>query len=193
MSESLSNKQRRSLLGVARRVIGCAVRGEPVGAFTSDDPVFNEPRGCFVTMHNHGQLRGCIGQFQPKASLIATLREMAIATTRDPRFRHRPVTSAELPDIEIEISVLSPLVKTDDPLSLELGIHGIYIRRGGASGCFLPQVATETGWSKEEFLGHCCADKAALPVNAWREKETEVLLFTAEVFSEANYPPEQTA
>jgi len=180
----MTDKQKKSLLRVARKVVEAAVRSQPVSDFNSDDPLFNEKRGCFVTLHNHGRLRGCIGQFEPDRPLIKIIREMAIASTRDNRFTSNPVTPAELPDIDIEISVLSPLEKTNDPLSLELGKHGIYIKRGWASGCFLPQVATETGWSKEEFLSQCCAGKAGLSSNAWQQPDTEVLLFTAEVFGE---------
>jgi len=180
----MTEKQKISLLRVARKVVEAAVCSQPVSGFDSEDPLFNEKRGCFVTLHNHGRLRGCIGQFEPDQSLVKTIREMAIASTRDSRFTSNPVTPAELPDIDIEISVLSPLEKTNDPLSLELGKHGIYIKRGWASGCFLPQVATETGWSKEEFLSQCCAGKAGLSSDAWQQPDTEVLLFTAEVFGE---------
>ena len=95
---------------------------------------------------------------------------------------------AELQEIDIEISVLSPLEKTDDPLSLELGKHGIYIKKGFAGGCFLPQVATETGWNKEQFLSQCCGGKAGLPPDAWKQADTEVFLFTAEVFGEKDFP-----
>ena len=178
--------QKRTLLEVARKVIESAVRGEPVSEFESEDELFNERRGCFVTIHNNGRLRGCIGQFQPVEALIKVIREMAIAATRDSRFLADPVTPRELSEIDIEISVLSPLERTDDPLSLELGKHGIYIKRGFASGCFLPQVATETGWGKEEFLSQCCSGKAGLAADAWREPDTEVMLFTAEVFGEKN-------
>jgi uncharacterized protein (TIGR00296 family) len=87
-----------------------------------------------------------------------------------------------LNQLDIEISVLSPLQKTDDPLSLRLGVDGIYIKRGRASGCFLPQVATESGWSREEFLSYCCSHKAGLESDAWRDPQTEVYLFSAEVF-----------
>ncbi len=164
------------------------MRGEPVNEFESEDPLYNEHRGCFVTLHNHGELRGCIGQFQPSQSLLETVREMAIAAaTQDNRFAVNPVRPEELPEIDIEISVLSPLVKTDDPLSLELGKHGIYIKKGWSSGCFLPQVAIETGWDKETFLGQCCAGKAGLPAEVWKEPDTEVYLFTAEIFGENDY------
>ena len=109
---------------------------------------------------------------------------IAEAATGDQRFVFDRITPSELKQLEIEISVLSPLEKTDDPLSLELGNHGIYIRRGSQAGCFLPQVATELGWSKEQFLSRCCADKIGLKPDAWKDPDTEVLLFTAEVFSE---------
>jgi uncharacterized protein len=180
----LTDKQRQSLLQVARKVIETAVRGQRVSEFTSDDPVFNEKCGCFVTIHNQGQLRGCIGQFESRQSLLKTMREMAIAATQDSRFARNRLTPPELGEIDIEISVLSPLQRTDNPLSLELGKHGIYIKRGGFAGCFLPQVATETGWSKEEFLSQCCGGKAGLAADAWKQPGTEVYLFTAEVFGE---------
>jgi AmmeMemoRadiSam system protein A len=107
------------------------------------------------------------------------------SATGDPRFMANPITPGEVNKLDIEISVLSPLQRTDDPLSLELGTHGIYIKRGYASGCFLPQVAEETGWSKEEFLSQCCLHKAGLPPDAWRDPSTEVYLFTAEIFGAA--------
>jgi uncharacterized protein len=184
----MTDKQKQSLLQVARKVIKAAVRREPISEFESEDPLFNEKRGCFVTIHNQGQLRGCIGRFDPDQLLIKLIREMAIAATRDPRFVTNPVTPVELKEIDIEISVLSPLEKTQDPLSLELGKHGIYIKKGYASGCFLPQVATETGWTKEQFLSQCCGGKAGLPPDAWKQSDTDVFLFTAEVFGEKDFP-----
>ena len=104
------------------------------------------------------------------------------SAVKDPRFFDNPLTVRDLAGLEIEISVLSPLERTNDPLKLRLGIDGIYIKRGYAAGCFLPQVAEETGWSKEEFLSHCCSHKAGLPPDAWKDPKTEVYLFTAEVF-----------
>ena len=180
----MDDQQKQALLGVARTVIERCVKGQRPGNFESDDAMLNEKRGCFVTIHNHGDLRGCIGNFQPDTTLLDTVVAMAAAATRDSRFLHHPITPAELNKIDIEISVLSPLEKTDDPLSLELGVHGIYIVRGYAAGCFLPQVATETGWSKEEFLGNCCSHKAGLAAEAWKDSATEVFLFTAEIFGD---------
>jgi uncharacterized protein len=180
----VTEEQKKTLLAVARKVVTMSVQGRPVSGFESEDSLFNEKRGCFVTIHNSGRLRGCIGQFVPGSSLLATVVEMAQAATRDSRFSSNPIVTSELEEIDIEISVLSRLEKTDDPLSLKLGVHGIYVKKGGRAGCFLPQVATETGWSKEEFLRNCCASKALLAGDAWRKSDTDVYLFTAEVFGE---------
>jgi len=134
-------------------------------------------------LKNNGALRGCIGQFVSDKPLIRLISEMAVSSaTNDPRFISDRITSDELDDLDVEISVLSPLKKVDDPLSLRLGEDGIYIKRGYQSGCFLPQVATETGWTKEQFLTHCCVQKAGLSADAWRQSDTEVYLFTADVF-----------
>jgi AmmeMemoRadiSam system protein A len=181
---SLNDEQKKTLLALARRVVEAHVAGIKFGMNRPDDPVLCEACGCFVTLHVAGELRGCIGTFVAENPLYETVYEMARAALRDPRFLDRPIREAELGQLEIEISVLSPLQKTDDPLSLTLGQDGIYIRQGYRSGCFLPQVATETGWSKEEFLSYCCSHKAGLPANAWQNPKTEVYLFTAEVFSE---------
>ncbi len=179
----MDDKQKQTLLKVARDTIEAVVNRRPVQKPTSDDPALNIPGGCFVTLKNHDQLRGCIGQFISEEPLVELIAEMAKASaTSDTRFLANPITARELDQLDIEISVLSPLERTDDPLSLRLGTDGIYIKKGYASGCFLPQVATETGWDKEEFLSYCCAHKAGLRPDAWRDPETEVYLFTAEIF-----------
>ncbi len=179
----MNDEKRQELLRIARDAVRAAVEGTPLPRPTSDDPELNAPCGCFVTLKSADRLRGCIGQFTSDQPLIALVAQMAkAAATSDPRFAASRITPAEIDDLDIEISVLSPLEPTDDPLSLELGTHGIYIRRGSFSGCFLPQVATETGWSKEQFLSYCCSHKAGLPPDAWKDPETQVYLFTAEVF-----------
>ena len=183
-------QQRQTLLRIAREVVEAVVRGQPPTCHESSDPLFAEHRGCFVTIKNRGRLRGCIGTFIADTPLLRTVEQMAQAATRDPRFPHDRLTADELGQIDIEISVLSPLEKTRDPLSLQLGKHGIYIRRGPRSGCFLPQVATELGWSKQEFLSHCCASKVGLEPDAWKDPKTEVLLFTAEILAESEKTPQ---
>lgn len=179
----MNDVQKQILLKVARDTVEAVIKGEPTEAPQSDDPELNAPCGCFVTLKNHGRLRGCIGQFISDSPLIELIGQMAKASaTGDPRFFADPITVGELDQLDIEISVLSPLQRTDEPLSLRLGVDGIYIKREHTSGCFLPQVATETGWSKEEFLSYCCAHKAGLAPDAWQDPETEVYLFTADVF-----------
>jgi len=181
----LSDDDRRTLLRLARETMKAALGGGSRPAEAAASPALQQPCGCFVTLHNAGRLRGCIGTFAARGPLHATVAQMATAALRDPRFVGNPVTAAELPQIDIEISVLSPLERTKDPMAeVELGRHGIWIEGPYGSGCFLPQVATETGWSKEEFFGQCCAHKAGLPPDAWKWPETTVYRFEAEVFGE---------
>jgi AmmeMemoRadiSam system protein A len=183
----MNEAQRHILLEIARDTVKAAIAGSPVPTPQSDDPDLAAPCGCFVTLKSRGRLRGCIGQFISDRPLIELVTEMAEASaTKDPRFFDHPLTVRDLAHLEIEISVLSPLEWTDDPLSLRLGVDGIYIKRGYAAGCFLPQVADETGWSKEEFLSYCCSHKAGLPADAWKDPKTEVYLFTAEVFGDSS-------
>jgi len=179
----MNDQQKQTLLKVARDTVEAVIMRQKITTPESDDPELNAPCGCFVTLKNCNRLRGCIGQFTSDSPLIELVAEMAKASaTGDPRFLADPITIRELENLDVEISVLSPLKRTDDPLSLRLGVDGIYIKRGHASGCFLPQVATETGWSKEEFLSYCCAHKAGLAAYAWKDPQTQVNLFTAEVF-----------
>ncbi|RKY07960.1 MAG: AMMECR1 domain-containing protein [Planctomycetota bacterium] len=179
----MDKEHERILLTIARGAVGAAVKGQRPQEATSDEQELLSACGCFVTLKNKGRLRGCIGQFISDKPLIELVSEMAVASaTKDPRFGADPITLAELDSLDVEISVLSPLKKTEDPLSLRLGIDGIYITCGAMSGCFLPQVATETGWNEREFLTNCCVHKAGLSANAWEKGDTEVYLFTADVF-----------
>jgi AmmeMemoRadiSam system protein A len=179
----MDDTQKQTLLKVARDIVEAVIKGGETPKPESDDPQLNAHCGCFVTLKNKGRLRGCIGRFISDIPLIELVVEMAKASaTGDPRFFADPITADELEHVDIEISVLSPLLRTDQPLSLRLGVDGIYIKKGRASGCFLPQVATETRWTKEEFLSYCCSHKAGLAADAWKDPETEVSLFTAEVF-----------
>jgi AmmeMemoRadiSam system protein A len=182
----MNETQKHALLKVAKDTVEAVITRKRPPKVEADDPDLAVPCGCFVTLKNGDQLRGCIGNFTGDRPLVEMVIEMAKASaTSDPRFFDDPITPEELPSLDIEISVLSPLKKTNDPLSLRLGIDGIYIRRGPYAGCFLPQVATETGWSKEEFLGYCCSHKAGLPYDAWKDPKTDCFLFTAEVFGAA--------
>lgn len=181
--EMLNEAQKKRLLKIAREGIETYLTTNKKLEVKEDDPVFNRELGAFVTLHKHGQLRGCIGNIVGRGPLYLTVRDMAIeSATGDPRFAS--VTVSELKDIDIEISVLSELKKIDNPDEIVLGKHGVLVRSGFRSGVFLPQVATETGWSKEEFMSSLCAHKAGLPPDAWKTGEVDIYIYTAEVFGE---------
>jgi len=181
--DMLNKEQRKRLLEIARKSIESHLKTNRKLELTENDPILLKEMGAFVTLRTHGELRGCIGNLIGDKPLYLTVRDMAIeAAVGDPRFP--PVQLTELENIEIEISVLSPMEKIDSADKIQLGVHGVLVKRGFNSGVFLPQVATETGWSKEEFLSNLCAHKAGLSPDAWRDKDTQLYIFSAEVFSE---------
>lgn len=182
----LNKEQRKRLLEIARNSIETYLKTHKKLEVTEKDPLLLKEMGAFVTLHKQGELRGCIGNLVGRGPLYLTVRDMAVeAAVDDPRFS--AVEPSELKDIDIEISALSPLEKIDSAQKLKLGTHGVLVKRGFNSGVFLPQVATETGWSKEEFLSNLCAHKAGLDPDAWKDKSTEIYIFTAEIFSEKSY------
>ena len=169
------------LLKIARDVVEACCRGGKPPKPEVFSPTLNEPRGAFVTLHKDGKLRGCIGHIRAQKPLVETIVEMAEAAAfQDPRFP--PVTTKELSQLEYEISVLTPLRRIKDVEEIQVGIHGIYMKRGPSSGLLLPQVATEWGWDRITFLEHTCS-KAGLPEDAWKDKKTEIYIFSADVFS----------
>ena len=180
----LNSQQRRKLLGIARASINTYLQTGKKIEISETDQVLQQEMGAFVTLNKNGQLRGCIGNLSASQPLYLTVKDMAVeAAVDDPRFG--ALTLSELKDIDIEISALSPLKKVDSADKIELGKHGVLVRKGYQSGVFLPQVATETGWSKEEFLNNLCSHKAGLSPDAWKDKNTELYIFNAEVFSES--------
>ena len=182
----LNAKQRNDLLKIASDSISTYLTTGKKLQLEQTDPLLNQEMGAFVTLNKHGQLRGCIGNLTGSQPLYLTVRDMAVeAAVDDPRFPALSLT--ELKDIDIEISVLSPLKRIASANDIELGKHGVLARRGFQSGVFLPQVAVETGWSKEEFLDNLCAHKTGLPADAWKDKNTELYIFSAEVFSEKGH------
>jgi len=179
----LNQEQRKKLLGIARKSIEEYLKTGKKLEVNDTDPALLREMGAFVTLHKQGELRGCIGHIQGTQPLYLTVRDMAVeAAVGDPRFPK--VELKELENIEIEISALSPLERVASADQIQLGVHGVIVKQGFRSGVFLPQVATETGWSKEEFLSNLCAHKAGLAPDAWKDKNTEIYVFTAEVFSE---------
>jgi len=185
---ALTEKDKRDLLTIARKTIKAFVERQEMPSVDVNTLSTNlkTPCGAFVTLHKNGMLRGCIGRFEPHEPLYKVVQQMAIASATED-FRFPPVEPSEVDKLEIEISVLTPLRKIKSIDEIELGKHGIYIKKGGRAGTFLPQVATETGWTKEEFLGHCARDKAGLGWNGW--KEADIYVYEALVFSEKDFPP----
>lgn len=138
------------------------------------------PLGAFVTLKRNGALRGCIGYVMAEEPLYKTITRMAQAAAfEDPRFS--PLVAEELEGLDVEISVLGPLTPCEDVQAIEIGRHGLIIRRGMYSGLLLPQVPVEWGWDRETFLAHTCR-KAGLPENAWQQPDTQIIWFEAEVF-----------
>jgi len=182
--DPLSLVQKRRLIEIAKNTIVEYVQNGKKYSVKEADPRLKEIEGAFVTIHKNGQLRGCIGNIIGRQPLYLTVRDMAIAAcSQDPRFV--PVKEEELPDLDIEVSVLSVPRVTTNVEEIVMGTHGVIVSRGfGRSGVFLPQVATETGWTREQFLSNLCAHKAGLPPNAWKDPKTRIEIFTADVFSE---------
>lgn len=180
MAQNLDIETKKNLLILARNTILTKLGKKPKEKI---DFKFPEIKcGAFVTLHKHGELRGCIGTFRSDKNISEVVQDMAIAAAfEDPRFPQ--VRADEMDDIDIEISVLSPLRRVNDINEIEVGKHGLYISRGFRSGVLLPQVATEYNWDRETFLVHTCL-KAGLPENAWKDPATRIEIFTAEVFGE---------
>src|SRR3989338_7908705 len=179
----LNDDQRKRLLQIARESVTSYIKKRKREEFVETDPILNQPMGAFVTLHEAGKLRGCIGNMAVTGPLYKTVADMAIeAAPGDPRFS--PLSSEELDKISIEISILSPLQKVKNIDEIKIPGHGVVVRQGFKSAVYLPQVATETGWSKEEFLTSLCAHKAGIAPDAWKDPAAEIYMFTAEVFGE---------
>lgn len=179
-SMELSAAEKETLHEIARQSILAGLRGEAAPPLPPLTGVLQEPRGAFVTLHKKGVLRGCIGYIEAIKPLAVTVQEMAYAAAfNDPRFP--PLKPAELQDIDIEISVLSPLRRIHNIEEIQVGRHGLYICRGPSRGLLLPQVATEYRWDRTTFLQQTCR-KANLPPMAWQDPQTEIYVFSAEIF-----------
>jgi AmmeMemoRadiSam system protein A len=185
---SLGNREKQLLLDLARRSLIVAVERRDSLDSLPQDPQIGESFGAFVTLRKRGRLRGCIGQIGSGQSLIEVVAHCAkSAALQDPRFE--PVRADELREIEIELSVLSPLEEIA-PDRIEVGKHGLMVSSGPTRGVLLPQVAIECHWQAGRFLEETCV-KAGLEREAWREAETKIHGFTAEVFSESGFRPEE--
>lgn len=178
-----TDAQKKRLLQIARESFANYVRNGTRTSFDEKDPLLNREMGAFVTLHENGQLRGCIGNMSGRGPLYRTVAAMAIeAATGDPRFPR--LSKEEIGKVDVEISVLTPLKKVRGPDEIRIPGQGVVVRKGFSSGVYLPQVATETGWSKEEFLSSLCAHKAGIDPDAWKDPATELYTFEAIVFGE---------
>lgn len=176
----LTEEDQRRLLALARRAFEARVRRQPPPE-PACGGALEAPAGAFVTIHNRGELRGCLGRLESRAALGDTIAQLAASVSdSDPRFD--PVSLLELPDIDIEISVLTPERAIDSIDEIELGRHGVIVELGPHRGLLLPQVATEQQWDREAFVSHACL-KAALPRDVWRHG-ARLLVFEAQVFGE---------
>lgn len=180
----LTQKEKAALLDIVKRTIAGKVNNQNIPKITADSATLQEKRGAFVTLKKRGHLRGCIGYIKAVKPLWETVQEMAVAAAfHDPRFPS--LQAEELKDLSLEISVLSPLQRVKDINEIEVGKHGLYIVRGYNSGLLLPQVAVEYGWDRETFLRETC-HKAGLPSEDWQDKETEIYIFSADYFGDAD-------
>jgi AmmeMemoRadiSam system protein A len=180
--QSLNKEERIFLLNLARSVIGAKASSENFKPEWSDSEILNTDCGVFVTLNKNNELRGCIGYVEGIMPLQKAVCEMAEAAAfADPRFPS--VKNDEVDDLDIEISVLSPLQEINDISEIEVGVHGLIVQQTFYKGLLLPQVAVEYGWDRETFLEHTCV-KAGLSKNAWKDETTTIKIFSAEIFSE---------
>jgi len=189
-------EQRRRILAIARQTVNDAVLGyapqDP--GVRPDETYLIDPRGCFVTLHDiYAQLRGCIGTFLAEAPLWQNLVKMSVSATRDPRFINtNPVQRNELGNLVVEVSVLTPMARIDDPMRLRLGVDGLYIKASGEggrmhSGCYLPQVAVEQRWDVEQTITSCWSNKMRMP-GSWRDRaDAEFYTFQSIIISESDH------
>ena len=192
----ITDEEKKALLALARETIAAKLEGRKpqyrLGssvekAIEEGTSALTKPCGAFVTLHTRGgadrkNLRGCIGRMSASGPLEKTVCSMAIeAAFGDPRFP--PLDASEFPDIDIEISALSPMERCDDPRSVKVGVHGLYLMHRGRAGVLLPQVPVEQGWDLDEYLDYICV-KAGLPPHSYNAPGAELYTFTATVFGE---------
>ncbi len=182
----LTHDEKQELLRIARTEIVRCVRGTGPERQRAVGGELSKPRGAFVTLRINEQLRGCIGYIESALPLAEVVAEVAVkSATEDPRFP--PVSPGELDQVTIEISILSPLKRIASPSEIEIGVHGLLLEVGHRRGLLLPQVATEYGWGREEFLENT-ARKAGLPRDAWMHPSAEIFAFSAEIVKEDEVP-----
>ncbi len=180
--DGLTAAEQKTLLALARDT---ATEFLKTGKEPEADPAkydltaaLKSPGAAFVTLRNGGNLRGCIGHVIAIEPLYQSVVENACHACLDPRFRARPITEAEMPAISVEVSVLSPIRRLDDPTKIQVGRDGLVLVKGRSQGLLLPQVPGEQGWDRDQFLEGLC-EKAGLPPGSWKDKQAELYRFSA--------------
>ena len=179
----LDADQKKELLRIARDTIRQKLENGTRLEVATEDEYLQKEMGVFVTLHKNGRLRGCMGSMVAREPLYLAVRNMAIASASQD-YRFPTMSKEEIDEIDIEISALTPMRKISDSAEIELGKHGVMVIQGENTGVYLPQVATETGWTKEEFMDSLCTQKARIPHDAWKTGQCDIFVFTAEVFGE---------
>jgi uncharacterized protein len=174
----------RQVLEIARAAVEAAVRRDPRPALdpAAISPALLAPAAAFVTIHEFGELRGCVGMLRFDVPLCDNVQAAAAAAALEDR-RFVPIAESELPALDLEVSILEPLVELADPAGFVAGRHGIVVEREGRRALLLPQVAAEMGWDSQQMLEAVCR-KAHLPGNAWREATTRLSVFESTCYSE---------
>lgn len=183
MVDMLDESDRLELLRLARTTLESYLTAGSIPQYHTSRSALRARAGAFVSLHSSGELRGCIGQLTADRELYRIIQSCAVsAATEDSRFL--PVTPDELPQIEIEISVLTPFRRIKSTDEIEVGKHGLYLVCGAHRGLLLPQVATQYDWDRETFLAQTCR-KSGLQEMAWKDPATVIHVFEAQVFSES--------
>jgi AmmeMemoRadiSam system protein A len=179
----ISPETQTAVLSYAADVVTRRLGGNPLPLSPLDDPLFSKPSGCFVSIHradNH-TLRGCIGMLDTGRPFREALTAASESVIGDPRFYAQPISREELPSLTVEVTLLGPLQKAKSTLDFEPLIHGIHLTFRSRTGLFLPQVARETGWTRQQLLGRLCTEKLGVPEAAWNDPAAELRTFTADV------------
>jgi AmmeMemoRadiSam system protein A len=186
----LSGEQQSLVLNLARSFVRGALDEVAPAIPQATSEFLREPAGCFVSLHalEGHQLRGCVGRIDAGQPLLKALRAASTNVLADPRFARNPVRLDELPSLSIEVSILSPPSAAASPLDFDPAEQGIYLTIGNRTGCFLPQVARETGWTREQLLDRLCLEKLALPASSWRSPQARLHVFSVQVIGPEPFP-----
>jgi AmmeMemoRadiSam system protein A len=179
----LTPEQSARLLDIARAAIRQTLNAQQLSPLQETDPALQQPAGCFVSLHDQDshRLRGCVGRLDANGPLAEVVQQTAISVLNDPRFTANRVLLDELPKLDIELSILSPLQPAANPLDFDLLNDGIYLIISNRAGCFLPQVARDTGWTKEQLLDRLCTEKMGFPAKMWQHPAARLQKFTATI------------